>query len=222
MATAKERIPRIISGLEKVYPEAHCELAYSDPFQLLIATILSAQCSDRQVNLVTPGLFKKYQVAADFADAPLAELENAIRSIGLYRSKAKNIQAACRALVEKYNGQVPRTMDELLELNGVGRKTANVVLGNAFNISVGVVVDTHVARLSQRLALTRHSAPAKIEVDLLKLVPADKWTLFSHLLIWHGRRRCYARNPDCPQCEIQADCPTGQKILKKRLSEKAK
>jgi endonuclease-3 len=219
MASAKERIPRIIAGLEKAYPEAHCELVYSDPFQLLIATILSAQCSDRQVNLVTPDLFKKYPAAADFAEAPPGELETAIRRIGLYRSKAKNIRAACRALVEKYGGQVPRTMEQLLELNGVGRKTANVVLGNAFGISVGVVVDTHVSRLSERLGLTRHSAPEKIEADLQKLVPPAKWALFSHLLIWHGRRRCFARNPDCPHCEIQADCPTGQKILRKRRSD---
>jgi endonuclease-3 len=219
MASAKERIPRIIAGLEKTYPEAHCELVYSDPFQLLIATILSAQCSDRQVNLVTPDLFKKYPAAADFAEAPPGELETAIRRIGLYRSKAKNIRAACRALVEKHGGQVPRTMEQLLELNGVGRKTANVVLGNAFGISVGVVVDTHVARLSERLRLTRYSAPEKIEADLQKLVPPAKWTLFSHLLIWHGRRRCFARNPDCPHCEILSDCPTGQKILRKKRSD---
>ncbi|HEX4120002.1 MAG TPA: endonuclease III [Verrucomicrobiae bacterium] len=222
MANTKERVLKIIAGLEKAYPEAHCELTYSNPLQLLIATILSAQCSDRQVNLVTPGLFKKYRTAADFAQAPPGELEEAIRRIGLYRSKAKNIQAACRMLVEKHGGRVPQTMEELLELNGVGRKTANVVLGNAFNVSVGIVVDTHVIRLSERLRLTRHSAPEKIETDLLKLVPAEKWAVFSHLLIWHGRRRCFARNPDCPRCEIQSDCPTGQKILRKRVLVKSK
>jgi endonuclease-3 len=215
MARDRERVLRIIAGLEKAYPEAHCELTYSNPLQLLIATILSAQCTDRQVNIVTPDLFKKYRTAADFAQANPAEFEADIRRIGLYRSKAKNIRAACRALVEKHGGEVPRTMDELLELNGVGRKTANVVLGDAFDISVGIVVDTHVARLSGRLALTRQTDPEKIERDLQKAVPPEKWTVFSHLLIWHGRRRCFARNPDCPHCEILAECPTGKKILKK-------
>jgi len=216
MLRDKDRLLRIIAGLEKAYPEAHCELSYSNPLQLLIATILSAQCTDRQVNIVTPGLFKKYRTAADFAQADPTEFEADIRRIGLYRSKAKNIQAACRALLEKHGGEVPRTMDELLELNGVGRKTANVVLGNAFDVSVGIVVDTHVARLSIRLALTRQTVPEKIERDLQKVVPPEKWTIFSHLLIWHGRRRCFARNPDCSRCEILAECPTGKKILKKR------
>jgi endonuclease-3 len=210
-----QRVLRIIDGLEAAYPDAHCELTHGNPLELLVATMLSAQCSDRQVNLVTPDLFKKYRTAADFAGAPLAALETAIRRIGLYRNKAKNIQATCRTLVQKYGGRVPRTMEELIELAGVGRKTANVVLGNAFDVSVGIVVDTHVARLSGRLRLTRHVAPEKIEADLQRCVPADKWTDFSHLLIWHGRRCCSARNPDCPRCQIQADCPTGQKILKK-------
>jgi endonuclease-3 len=213
--TTQKRVLRIIAELEKTYPDAHCELTYSNPLELLVATILSAQCTDRQVNIVTPDLFKKYRTAADYAQAAPAEFEAAIRRIGLYRNKAKNIQAACRKLVQKHGGIVPRTMEELIELPGVGRKTANVVLGNAFDISVGIVVDTHVARLSERLRLTRHSAPEKIEVDLQKLTPPEKWTVLSHLLIWHGRRRCFARNPDCPRCEIQADCPTGQKILKK-------
>lgn len=219
--TAQQRTLRIISGLEATYPEAHCELTYANPLELLVATILSAQCTDRQVNVVTPELFKKYRAAADFAEAPPAEFEAAIRRIGLYRNKAKNIQAACRKLVEEHGGLVPRTMEQLIELPGVGRKTANVVLGNAFNISVGIVVDTHVARLSGRLRLTRHSAPEKIEEDLQKLTPPDKWIVLSHLLVWHGRRRCYARNPDCAHCEIQADCPTGQKILKETTEEKA-
>jgi endonuclease-3 len=208
--STQQRVLRIIAGLQAAYPDAHCELTYSNPLELLVATMLSAQCTDRQVNLVTPELFKKYRTAADYAEAPPAEFEAAIRRIGLFRNKAKNIQAACRTLVE-----------ELIELPGVGRKTANVVLGNAFDISVGVVVDTHVARLSERLRLTRHSAPEKIEADLQKFVPADKWTLFSHLLIWHGRRRCFARSADCPHCEIQADCPMGQKILKKAVAIKS-
>jgi len=216
----RQRVTRIIAGLQAAYPDAHCELSYSNPLELLVATMLSAQCTDRQVNLVTPALFKKYRTAADFAQAPAAEFEAAIRRIGLYRNKAKNIQAACRMLVQKHGGSVPRTMEELIELPGVGRKTANVVLGNAYDVSVGIVVDTHVARLSARLRLTRHSAPEKIEADLQRSVPPEKWTLFSHLLIWHGRRCCSARNPNCPHCQIQADCPTGQKILKKTRAMK--
>ena len=211
----QQRTLRIIRGLEATYPEAHCELTYSNPLELLVATILSAQCTDKQVNIVTPDLFKKYRTAGDYAEAPPAEFEMAIRRIGLYRNKAKNIQAACRKLVEEHRGIVPRTMEQLIELPGVGRKTANVVLGNAYNISVGIVVDTHVARLSERLRLTRHSAPEKIETDLQKLTPPEKWTNLSHLLIWHGRRRCFARNPDCANCEILGDCPTGQRNLKK-------
>jgi endonuclease-3 len=218
----QQRVLRIIAGLDAAYPDAHCELTHANPLELLVATMLSAQCSDRQVNIVTPDLFKKYRTAADYAEAPRAAFETAIRRIGLYRNKAKNIQAACRMLVQKHGGKVPRTMEELLELPGVGRKTANVVLGDAFNISVGVVVDTHVARLSERLGLTRHSAPEKIEADLQRLVPPGRWTDFSHLLIWHGRRRCIARNPDCPRCEIQADCPTGHTILKKSGGMKAR
>jgi endonuclease-3 len=218
LQSTRQRVLRIIAGLQTAYPDAHCELAHSNPLELLVATMLSAQCTDRQVNLVTPDLFKKYRTAADFAQAPTAEFEAAIRRIGLYRNKAKNIQAACRTLVQKHGGHVPRTMEELIELAGVGRKTANVVLGNAFDVSVGIVVDTHVARLSERLRLTRHSAPEKIEADLQRWVPPGQWTLFSHLLIWHGRRRCFARNPDCPNCQIRADCPTSRKILKKTLA----
>jgi endonuclease-3 len=219
LQNTQQRVLRIIAGLQAAYPDAGCELAHSNPLELLVATMLSAQCTDRQVNLVTPDLFKKYRTAADFAQAPPAEFEAAIRRIGLYRNKAKNIQAACRMLVQKHGGHVPRTMEELIELPGVGRKTANVVLGNAFGVSVGIVVDTHVARLSERLRLTRHSAPEKIEADLQRLVPAGKWTLFSHWLIWHGRRCCFARNPNCPQCGIRDDCPTGKKNLKKSLKK---
>jgi endonuclease III len=212
------RANRIMTRLAAVYPDAHCELTYSNPLELLIATILSAQCSDRQVNIVTSDLFKKYRTAADFAGAPLAELESAIRRIGLYHNKAKSIKAACQTLVAKYGGEVPRTMEALTELSGVGRKTANVVLGNAFGINVGVVVDTHVARLSQRLGLSSHTAPDKIEKDLQALAPQSDWTNLSHWLIWHGRRRCFARSPECPACEIKADCPAGQKVLNHNLT----
>jgi len=201
------RLKKIIGALDRTYPEAHCELDHTDPLQLLVATILSAQCTDKQVNLVTSELFKKYRSAADFADAPLAELEQAIKSTGFFRNKARNIQAACRKLVEQHGGKVPRTMEELTRLDGVGRKTANVVLGNAFGINAGVVVDTHVARLSQRLGLTKQKDPEKIERELMALVPQKQWALFSHWLIWHGRRRCDARRPDCANCEIQKLCP---------------
>jgi endonuclease-3 len=206
-AAKLERVRKVIAGLEKAYPDAHCELNHSNPLELLIATILSAQCTDKRVNLVTPQLFKKYPSAAAFASAPSADLEEAIKTTGFFRNKTKSIKAACQALVEKHGGEVPRTMEELRELGGVGRKTANVVLGNAFNINSGVVVDTHVARLSKRLGFTSEEAPEKIEQVLMELVTQDGWTMFSHLLIWHGRRRCYARNPDCPNCEVRGLCP---------------
>jgi len=212
------RAQRIMARLQAVYHDAHCELHYSNPLELLVATILSAQCSDRQVNIVTAGLFQKYRAAADYAAAPLAELENAIRRIGLYRNKTKSIKAACQSLVEKHGGEVPRTMEALTELSGVGRKTANVVLGNAFGINEGIVVDTHVARLSRRLGLSSHTAPDKIEKDLQAFAPRKDWTNLSHWLIWHGRRRCFARSPECPACEIKADCPAGQKVLNPKLT----
>lgn len=218
-ADKEARTARIIRGLNKAYPEAKCELNYTNALELLIATILSAQCTDKQVNIVTEALFKKYKSAKHYADAALEELEQDIRRIGLYRNKAKNIRAACQALVEQHGGEVPQTMEALTALGGVGRKTANVVLGNAFNINVGIVVDTHVARLSGRLGLTGETAPEKIEAALQKLVPQNDWTLFSHLLIWHGRRRCAARGPDCENCEVKADCPAGQKVLNPKLSE---
>jgi endonuclease-3 len=201
------RLKKIIAALDRTYPEAHCELDHADPLELLIATILSAQCTDKRVNLVTAELFKKYRSAADYANAPLAELEQSVKTTGFFRHKAKNIQVCCRKLVERHGGQVPRTMEELTQLDGVGRKTANVVLGNAFGINVGVVVDTHVARLSQRLGLTRQETPEKIERDLMMLVPQPQWARFSHWLIWHGRRRCGARKPDCANCEILKLCP---------------
>ena len=206
-AVKLERTQKILSVLKRVYPDAHCELNFSNPLQLLVATILSAQCTDKRVNLVTAELFKKYKTAKDFADAPLANIEEAVKTTGFFRNKAKNIKACCAALVEKFGGEVPRTMDELHALAGVGRKTANVVLGNAFGINVGVVVDTHVTLLSNRLGLAKGTAAVKLEQELMKLTPQDDWCLFSHLLIWHGRRRCSARKPDCANCEIKNLCP---------------
>jgi endonuclease-3 len=202
-----ERTQKILSALKRTYPDAHCELNFANPLQLLVATILSAQCTDKRVNLVTSELFKKYRTAQDFAAAPLADLEAAVKTTGFFRNKAKNIQACCAALVEKFGGEVPRTMDELHALAGVGRKTANVVLGNAFGINVGVVVDTHVTRLTNRLGLANGTDAVKLEQSLMKLVPQNDWTLFSHWLIWHGRRRCAARKPDCEHCEIKNLCP---------------
>jgi endonuclease-3 len=201
------RLRKIIAGFQKTYPDAHCELDHRSPLELLIATMLSAQCTDKRVNLVTAELFKKYRSVADYANADLAELENNIRSTGFYKNKARNIKAACQVIVGKHGGKVPQTMEELTQLSGVGRKTANVVLGNAFGINVGVVVDTHVVRLSHRLGLTEQKTPEKIEQDLMALVPQKQWALFSHWLIWHGRRRCFARKPDCANCEIKKNCP---------------
>jgi endonuclease III len=204
----RSRTAAIIAALRTAYPEAHCELNYSNPLELLIATILSAQSTDKQVNVVTADLFRKHRNAQDFANAPLAELERDVQRLGFFRMKAKNIQACCRRLLECHGGEVPRSMPELTALAGVGRKTANVVLGNAFGINVGVVVDTHVGRLSQRLGLSKQKTPEKIELDLQRLVPREMWTLFSHWLIWHGRRRCLARRPDCSACEIRILCPS--------------
>ncbi len=204
----RARVSRLADLLQRTYPDAHCELEFANPLQLLVATILSAQCSDRQVNLVTRDLFTKYPSADAFANAPLSELEADIRRIGLFRNKARNLRSTCRLLLERHGGQVPDTLEHLIQLNGVGRKTANVVLGNAFKTNVGVVVDTHVARLSNRLGLTRETDPVKIEADLMKLVPQPDWCLFSHQLIWHGRRRCTARSPQCEQCELFALCPS--------------
>lgn len=201
------RAKKIIDELQNTYPDAHCELNHANPLELLIATILSAQCTDKRVNLVTPQLFEQYPSADAYAEAPAADLERTIKTTGFFRNKAKNIKSACQALVEKHGGQVPQSMEELRELGGVGRKTANVVLGNAFNLNFGIVVDTHVARLSKRLGLTAEEAPEKIEQALIPLVPRGKWTLFSHLVIWHGRRRCSARKPDCAHCEIKGLCP---------------
>lgn len=219
--TRGERADDILRILRRTYPDAHCELVHRNPFELLVATILSAQCTDVRVNMVTPALFQKYPDARSMAGADPADLENLIRSTGFYRNKAKNIRAASAALTEKHRGEVPRDLDALTVLPGVGRKTANVVLGNAYGIESGVVVDTHVGRLSQRLGLTKHRDPVKIEQDLMRVVPRDSWTLWSHLLIWHGRRRCYARNPDCGHCELSGLCPTaGKHGTKKKTAAK--
>lgn len=207
-ASKKERADRIIEALRRTYPDAHCELNFTSPLELLIATILSAQCTDKQVNIVTQELFRKYKSAEDYAQAELAQIENDIRRIGLFRNKTKNIKACCAQIVEKHGGKVPNTMEELVALPGVGRKTANVVLGNAFDIHEGVVVDTHVARLSQRLGLTRETTPEKIEAEMMELVPRAHWTMFSHWIIWHGRRRCFARGPQCIECEVRELCPS--------------
>jgi len=206
-AAKLERTQKIISALKRAYPDAHCELNFATPLQLLVATILSAQCTDKRVNLVTAELFKKYRTAEDFAAAPVAELETAVKSTGFFRNKAKNIQACCAALVAKFGGEVPRTLEELHALAGVGRKTANVVLGNAFGLNVGVVVDTHVTRLANRLGFAKGTDAVKLEQDLMPLVPQTDWCQFSHWLIWHGRRRCAARSPDCANCELQKLCP---------------
>ena len=218
-AARKERTLKIIAVLQRTYPNAHCELNFSNPLQLLVATILSAQCTDKRVNIVTAELFKKYRSARDFAEAPLADIEEAVKTTGFFRNKAKNIKACCAALVEKFGGEVPRTMEELHALAGVGRKTANVVLGNAFDINVGVVVDTHVTRLCNRLGLVKGTDAVKLEQELIKIVPQEDWTLFSHWLIWHGRRRCAARKPDCANCEIQNLCPQVGVIINNKVTK---
>jgi endonuclease-3 len=215
-----ERARALCELLPRIYPDAHCELDFTNPLELLIATMLSAQCTDMQVNKTTPEIFRKYKTARAYAGAGPAAFEHDLRAIGLYRAKAKNIRAACAILVEKHGGEVPRTMEELVALPGVGRKTANVVLGNAFGINVGVLVDTHVARLSGRLGLTRETDPKKIEPVLMKLVPQKDWTLFSHWLIFHGRRVCKALRPDCPNCRIAHLCPSQPKFMKLRAGKK--
>jgi len=207
-ADRKKRTAEIIRRLKKAYPDAHCALVHSNAFELLIATILSAQCTDVRVNIVTADLFRKYRGPQDYLNVSQKQLETDIHSTGFFRNKAKNIQAACSRIIDEYNSQVPRTMDELLTLGGVARKTANVVLGNAFGIASGVVVDTHVSRLSQRLGLTENTSPEKIEKDLTTLVPKKNWVMFSHWLIFHGREVCHARKPKCPECVLADLCPS--------------
>lgn len=206
--TNSNRANEIISWLREEYADAHCALNHTNALELLIATILSAQCTDERVNIVTENLFRKYRTAEDYANADQAELEQDIHSTGFFRNKAKNIRAACEKILRDFGGEVPQTMDELVSLPGVARKTANVVLGNVFGIASGIVVDTHVSRLSQRLALTLHDAPEKIEQDLMKIVPQEDWIQFSHWLIAHGRKICQARKPKCEECELEKLCPT--------------
>jgi len=206
-AQAKRHAAQVVRRLRKAYPDAECALKFSTPLELLIATILSAQCTDVRVNMVTPALFRSYPNAAAFAAAPRADLETAIQSTGFFRSKAKNIQECCRLLVEKHAGVVPQRLEDLVQLPGVGRKTANVVLGTAFGQASGVVVDTHVTRISRRLGLTEQSDAVKIEADLMKVLPRKEWIGFSHRLIHHGRRICIARKPKCGECTLADICP---------------
>ncbi len=207
-APAAVRLPEIMARLRRAHPDAHCALDYETPLQLLVATILSAQCTDERVNQVTPPLFETYPDAAAFAAADRAELEEAIRSTGFFRQKARYIQESAQRLLDEHGGEVPDELDDLLELTGVARKTANVVLGEIYGIAEGVVVDTHVKRLSQRLGLTAETTPKKIERDLMELVPRDEWIEIAHLFIFHGRRVCNARKPDCPNCTLNDLCPS--------------
>jgi endonuclease III len=205
--TARTHAARVARKLAELYPDAECSLVHESPLELLIATILSAQCTDERVNIVTQELFRRYRSAEDFARAPLPQLEIAIKSTGFFRNKAKNIKACCQALVDNHGGQVPRDMESLVVLPGVGRKTANVVLGSAFGLATGVVVDTHVGRLSNRLGLTKSADPVKIEQDLIRELPSTEWIAFSHRMIQHGRRVCMARNPQCEVCAMADICP---------------
>ncbi len=212
----RSRVERfILPILKRTYPSAKCSLDFKNPLQLIVATILSAQCTDERVNIVTRELFRKYPAAKDYAGAAQETLEKDIQSTGFFRNKAKSLRATGAALVERHGGLVPQTMDELTQLAGVGRKTANVVLGNAFGLNVGVTVDTHVTRVSNRLRLTKHAIDAvKIEQDLIRIVPQDDWTIFSHLLIFHGRAICQARKPRCDECPLLPHCPAGQTFIR--------
>ena len=216
----RRRTTQILAILKRTYPDAHCALNFTTPLQLLIATILSAQCTDERVNQVTPGLFARCPDAASLAAISQKELEKIIHSTGFYRAKARSLRSCAASLVAEHGGKVPKTMEALHQLAGVGRKTANVVLGNAFGLAEGVVVDTHVGRLSRRMGLTRHLDPVKVESALVRLIPKEDWTLISHLLIAHGRKRCMARNPNCPQCELRKLCPQ-RGVLRNPLLERA-
>jgi endonuclease III len=212
-AERKARVGKILRFLDEMYPAATCELHHHNAWELLVATILSAQCTDKRVNEVTPGLFRKYPTVADFAHANQPELAQDIRSTGFFNNKSKSLIGAARKVLDDFNGQVPRTMEQLLTVPGAARKTANVVLGTAFGIASGVVVDTHVQRLSRRLDLTKQTDPVKIEQDLMKVIPPDRWILFSHQLIHHGRALCIARNPKCAECKIDPVCYAKDKTL---------
>lgn len=213
----KERARQVQDILKATYPDARCELDHKSPIELLVATILSAQCTDKRVNIVTEKLFKKYCSLEDYATAPLEELQEDIKPTGFFRNKAKNIQDACQIILDKFGGRFPNTMETLTQLSGVGRKTANVILGTVFGKNEGVVVDTHVIRLSGLLDLSQKTSPEKIEQELMKLIPQEDWSIFSHLLVWHGRRRCKARKPDCLNCEVSALCPAGALRLRNFL-----
>jgi len=211
--TSPERLSKIFAALDQLFPQAQCALRHDNPFQLLVATILSAQCTDDRVNMVTPELFRKYPTAQDFAALRQEVLEREIRSTGFFRNKAKNIIGAARKIVQDFGGQVPRAMEEMLSLLGVARKTANVVLGTAFGIPTGVVVDTHVFRISGRLKLSKQKTPEKVEQDLIKLVPQDRWITFGHQVIWFGRKICAARKPLCLDCPLEALCDSPDKTV---------
>jgi endonuclease-3 len=219
----KARVDALLPILKKTYPNARCSLEFASPLELIVATILSAQCTDERVNLVTKRLFRKYRMPSDYVAAPAEELEKDIQSAGFFRNKAKSLRGMAQALIEKHEGQVPRTMEDLTALPGVGRKTANVVLGNAFGINIGIAVDTHVTRVANRLGLVDHESDAvKIEHDLIPLVPREDWALWSHLLIQHGREICDARKPECERCPIFRHCPAGPKFLADRARKAAK
>lgn len=215
LSAKQQRALEILTRLKRLYPNATCSLNFANPLQLLVATILSAQCTDERVNQVTPALFARYRDAEDFAMADLAELEQYIKSTGFYRNKARHIQGACRRIVEVYGGQVPKVMEDLLSLPGVARKTANVVLAHGYGILGGVTVDTHVKRLSRRLGLTQETDPVKIERDLMRLIPQPDWENWSIRLIYHGRAVCQARQPQCEGCELIDLCATGRKLIPK-------
>lgn len=218
-ASAKSRIGPIITKLKRHYPDAECALHHRNALELLVATILSAQCTDERVNMVTRDLFQKYRTAEGYANADPDVFEQEIKSTGFFRNKTKAILGMARALVEQHDGEVPRTMEQLIELPGVGRKTANVVLGNAFHINEGIVVDTHVKRISNRLNLTKHANPEKIEQDLTGLVPRRDWALFAHLLIFHGRRICGARAPQCEICPVNTLCPSDRSVKRTKQGD---
>jgi endonuclease-3 len=219
-AAEKRRHERLLAKLRELYPNAECALRYTNPFELLAATILSAQSTDKTVNQITPALFKKYPTPAALAKADLLELEALIRPSGFFHNKAKNLITCAVAIENQHHGEVPASMEELIELPGVGRKTANVVLGNAFGINAGVVVDTHIQRLSQRLKLSEEQTPEKIECDLMAIVPQEEWTRFAHRMIQHGRLICQARKPKCHECPLAPDCPSQPMLLKQRATEK--
>ena len=219
LAAKKKRMRAIFLRLRKAYPDIRCALYFWTPWELLVATVLSAQCTDKLVNRVTPALFKKYPNLRAFAAASPGTVEKMIRSTGFYRNKAKNILGAAKTVLEKFGGKVPARMEDLITIPGVGRKTANVILGNAFGIP-GIPVDTHMIRINRLLKATRHSDPVKIEFDLMKLVSEKDWTLYSHLIIHHGRVRCFARRPDCWHCEIQDLCPSAYKVAPRRTGNR--